>query len=119
MKTMREKNQSLTELLQLLKKTALENNAPIWKRVAVDLEKPTKQRRIINLYKLDKHCKDGEVVVVPGKVLGTGVLNKKLSVAAYSFSEDAQAKIASKGSIMTIRDLVAKNPKGEKVRIMG
>jgi len=114
-----QKNESLMDLLQLLKKTALENDAPIWKRVAVDLEKPTKQRRIINLYKLDKYCKDGEIVVVPGKVLGTGVLSKKVAVAAFAFSEDAHVKINAKGSTMSIKELVAKNPKGEKVRIMG
>ena len=107
------------ELLQLLKKTAIEQDAPVWKRVATDLEMPTKQRRIINIYKLDKYCKDGELVIVPGKVLGTGDLTKKLSVAAYSFSEDAHKKIKAKGQAMTIREILQKNPKGDKVRIMG
>jgi large subunit ribosomal protein L18e len=114
-----QKNQSMMELLQLLKKTAIEQNAPIWKRVATDLEKPTRDRRIINLYKLDKYCKDGEQVIVPGKVLGTGDLTKKLSVAAYSFSEEAHKKISAKGNALSIKELIHKNPKGDKIRIMG
>jgi large subunit ribosomal protein L18e len=118
MKTV-QKNQSLMDLLQLLKKTSIEQDAPIWKRVASDLEKPTRQRRIINIGKLDKYCKDGEVIVVPGKVLGTGGLTKKLSVAAYSFSEEAHRTISAKGSALTIRELIHKNPKGDKIKIMG
>ena len=113
------KNEALMELLSLLKKTAIENDAPVWKRIATDLEAPTKQRRIVNLYKLDKYCKDGETIVVPGKVLGMGEVTKKLQVAAYTFSEDAHKKINASGKAMTIRELIAKNPKGDKVRIMG
>lgn len=114
------KNERMMELLQSLKKAAIENNAPIWKRIATDLEKPTKQRRLVNIYKIEKHVKDGETIVVPGKVLGTGDLSKKVSVAAFSFSEDAQEKISgAKGHTMTIAELLKKNPKGEKIRIIG
>ncbi|MBN1792521.1 50S ribosomal protein L18e [Candidatus Woesearchaeota archaeon] len=115
-----QKNESLMELIQVLKKTALDKEAPVWKRIAVELEKPTKQRRIVNLYKIDRVAKDGELVVVPGKVLGTGDLTKKVSVAAYAFSGDAKAKIkALDGSAITIKEAVHKNPEGKKIRIMG
>ena len=107
------------ELLQLLKKTAIENDVAIWKRVASDLEAPTRRRRVINVYKLDKFTKDNEIVVVPGKVLGTGELNKKITVAAYTFSEQALQKINAKGKALSIKELVEKNPKGSKIRIMG
>jgi large subunit ribosomal protein L18e len=114
-----QKNEQLMELLQLLKKTAIENDAAIWKRVASDLEGPTRRRRVVNVYKLDKYTKDNETVVVPGKVLGTGELNKKLTVAAYTFSGQALEKINAKGKALSIKELVEKNPKGSKVRIMG
>jgi large subunit ribosomal protein L18e len=107
------------ELLQLLKKAAIENDAAIWKRVASDLEAPTRKRRVINVYKLDRYVKDNEVVVVPGKVLGSGEISKKITVAAYTFSEQAVQKINAKGKCLSIRELVEKNPKGNKVRIMG
>ena len=107
------------ELLQLLKKASIENDVAIWKRVASDLEAPTRRRRVINVYKLDKFTKDNEVVVVPGKVLGTGELNKKITVAAYTFSEQALRKINAKGKALSIKELVEKNPKGSKIRIMG
>jgi len=91
------KNQQLIELLQLLKKTAIENKVGVWKRVATDLEKPTRKKRLVNVYKIEKYAKDDEIVVVPGKVLGTGDFTKKITVAAYSFSTDAQNKINKNG----------------------
>src|SRR5262245_53757993 len=114
-----QKNERMMELLQTLKKAAIEHDAPIWKRIATDLEAPTKARRLVNIYKIEKYVVDGETIVVPGKVLGTGDLTKKVHVAAFSFSEDAHSKIAAKGSTMTILELVKKNPKGDKIRIIG
>ncbi|MBN2052394.1 50S ribosomal protein L18e [Candidatus Woesearchaeota archaeon] len=113
------KNEQLMELLQLLKKAAIDNDAAIWKRVASDLEGPTRRRRVVNVYKLEKYAKDNEIVVVPGKVLGTGELSKKITVAAYTFSGQALDKINAKGKAMSIKELVEKNPKGSKIRIMG
>ena len=52
-------------LLQELRKKAQEQEAAIWKRLAEDLEKPTRQRRIVNLYKINKQTKANEIVVVP------------------------------------------------------
>ena len=114
-----EKNKQLMELLQLLKKTAIDNKAAVWKRVASDLEKPTRRRRVVNVYKIEKYAKDNEVVLVPGKVLGTGDLNKKVTVAAYNFSDEAYKKIKEKGDAISIKDLLEKNPQGKKIRLMG
>lgn len=113
------KNEQLMELLQLLKKTAIENNAAVWKRVASDLEKPTRQRRVVNIFKLEKYCDDNDMIVVPGKVLGTGDLKKKVTVAAYTFSGQALDKINAKGKAMSIKEMVEKNPQGKKIRLMG
>ncbi|MBW2990844.1 50S ribosomal protein L18e [Candidatus Woesearchaeota archaeon] len=114
-----QKNKQLLELLQLLKKTAIENKAAVWKRVASDLEKPTRRKRVVNIYKIEKYARDNEIVVVPGKVLGTGDLNKKVTVAAYNFSDEAFKKIKEKGNAISIRELLEKNPHGKKIRLMG
>ena len=103
-----------------LKKAAIEKDAKIWERVASDLEKPTKQRCSVNLSKIDRYSVDNETIIVPGKVLGMGELKKKLVIAAYNFSGSAQQKISINGSqAITIRELVKKNPKGSRVRIIG
>ena len=112
-------NQQLSMLISELKKLAIEKNINLWKRVASDLEKPTRQRRIVNIYKIDKFSKEKEVVIVPGKVLGLGELSHKVDVAAVSFSEDANKKISKNGAVMSITELMKKNPEGKGVRILG
>lgn len=113
-------NVQLQSLIHLLKKQSQEQEVGIWKRIAYDLEFPTRQRRIVNLYKLSKYTKENEAVIVPGKVLGTGVLDHKVDVAAFSFSGSAREKITkANGSCLSIQELLQKNPKGSNVRIIG
>lgn len=113
------KNQQTQMLIQELKKTAIEQKAPLWKRIAEDLEAPSKQRRIVNVFKIDANAKEGEIIIVPGKVLGEGDLTKKVTVAALSFSDQAVGKISKQGKTMTIQELMKSNPKASKVRILG
>jgi len=92
----------------------------VWKAAAKNLEKPSRQRRQVNIYKIDKHVQDGELALVPGKVLGVGELTKSVTVAAFAFSQEARNKIeASNGKILTIKELMKQNPKGKGVRILG
>jgi large subunit ribosomal protein L18e len=113
------KNNELAGLVAELKKLSIEKKVNIWKRLAEDLEKPTRSRRIVNIYKLDKYTKNDEFVVVPGKVLGTGDLGHSVNVAAYSFSEDALKKISEKGKALSIKDVMKSNPEGKNIRIIG
>jgi large subunit ribosomal protein L18e len=113
-------NPLLVELIRELKKLSIESKSGLWKRLATDLEKPSRVRRVINISKLSRYANDGEIIVVPGKVLGSGAIDKKITVAAFNFSEGAVEKIQeAKGSCMTIEDLMKKNPKTSTIRIMG
>lgn len=113
-------NVYLRKIIEDLKRLGYANKIDLWLRIAEDLEKPTRQRRIVNLFKIDMHTKDGETIVVPGKVLGTGDLNHKVTVAAWNFSDSAKEKIKNaKGECMTISQLIEKNPQGKNVRIIG
>ncbi len=113
-------NPQLITLINELKKTAKEKEAPIWKDIALRLEKPLRNWAEVNLEKIDKHVNEKETAVVPGKVLSTGNLNKKISIAAWSFSEKTREKIKkSGGKTLTIKELLEKNPEGKNIRIMG
>ena len=113
-------NTEAQQLIAALKQIALSENAPIWTRIADDLEKPSRQRRIVNIYKLEKFAKDGDVIIVPGKVLGMGEIHQKVKVAAFTFSQQAVDKIhGAGGQTLGISELVQKNPKGKNVRIFG
>jgi len=113
------KNIQLESLIKELKKTAIDKDAKIWKRIASDLERPARRRCEVNLSKIDRYAKANETIIVPGKVLGMGSLNKKVIIAAYKFSKQAKEKIESNGSkSMTISELLQSKPKGN-IKIMG
>jgi len=119
MKRVRSTNPELVGTVRLLRKKARENNAPIWRDVADRLSSSRRRRVAINVGRLNRHAKDGETVVVPGKVLGAGALDHPILVAAFAFSEEAEAKILrAKGRCFSIGELVEANPEGSNVRIM-
>ena len=96
------------------------NKAPIWRALQEELAGPRANRREINVRRLAKITKAGEVVIVPGKVLGTGSLGHKLTVCAFAISQKAARKITeSGGKVVTFDDLINKHPDGNGVRIIG
>lgn len=113
-------NPVLTSLIHDLKKQANEKNANIWKDIAKRLEKSSKNWPEVNLYKISKNVNEKETALIPGKVLSTGDLTKKITVAAWNFSEKAEEKIKKAGGTsLTIKELMEKNPSGKNIRILG
>ncbi len=116
----RKTNPVLIELIHELKKKAQEENAPIWKDIAKRLEKPSRNWPEVNLNRINKYIHEKEIALIPGKVLSTGELDKKVSVAAWAFSEKAKEKIIKAGGkCLTIQDLMKKNPDVKNIRILG
>jgi|YelNatPaOPRAMG01_1025707.scaffolds.fasta_scaffold00171_30 large subunit ribosomal protein L18e len=114
----RKTNPRLISLIDLLLSESAKNNARIWKVVAEMLASRRRSWAEVSLNKIERYAKDGETVVVPGKVLG-GEIKKKVKVAAFSFSESAKNKILEAGGkCIKIEDLVKMNPKGSGVRIL-
>ncbi|MBU2638093.1 MAG: 50S ribosomal protein L18e [Nanoarchaeota archaeon] len=112
-------NIQLQKLIVELKELARKQNALIWKLVAMELSKPTRKRREVNISNIDMAAEDNETLLVPGKVLSAGELTKKVTVAAWNFSAAAKAKINKKGKAVSIQELMKSNPKGSKVRVIG
>ena len=111
-------NPNLESLISELRKLGRE--APLWRRIAEDLDKSTRRRRIVNLSRLDKYTSENDTVVVPGKVLGAGPLNHKLTIAAWGFSEGALKKISeANAKALSIQDLMKEPVKGKRIRIIG
>ncbi len=112
-------NPNLVDLIKHLKDASRENEAPVWRDIALRLEGPARHWAEVNVGKLNRFASDGEIVVVPGKLLGAGQIEKKLTVAAFRFSGQAREKIEKAGGKnVSIEQLVKENPAGAKVRIM-
>jgi ribosomal protein uL13 len=119
MKQVKSQNPELLKAIRSLRKTAKENDAAIWRDMAVRLSASKRRRVAINLSRLNRHTTETETVVVPGKVLGGGKLEHPIIVAAFAFSDEARAKIVhAKGKCVYISQLLKDNPKGSNVRIM-
>jgi len=83
------------------------------------LRKTRKNMAEVNVERIARYTKEGETVAVPGKVLGTGTIEHKITVAAASFSKEAKDKILNVGGkCLTIDDLLKTNPKGTKIKLM-
>ncbi len=109
----------LRKLIDELSKAAKSDNAPVWASVAEILARPARRRAEVNLSKINRYANEGEVVIVPGKVLGGGFLEKKVTIAAVTFSETALEKIKASGSrALTIKDLLKENKKVSNIRII-
>src|SRR3989344_9027212 len=108
-------NANLRIMIEGLKKKSYSDNSLIWLRVAEDLEKPTRQKRVVNLSRINRYTKDNETIIVPGKVLGSGQLDHKIIVAAFSFSKGALEKINQRGEAILIKDFMKEDIKGKRV----
>ncbi|MEW5841288.1 50S ribosomal protein L18e [Nitrososphaera sp.] len=103
-----------------LRKASKASKAPIWKDLESRISGPRSNRSEVNLGRLAQVTKASEVVMVPGKVLGTGALGHKLTVCAFSISETAVKKITEVGGkVITLEELTKKYPEGKGVRIIG
>ncbi|HII67073.1 MAG TPA: 50S ribosomal protein L18e [Thermococcaceae archaeon] len=110
---------NLRRLIRYLRKKSNEENVKIWKDIAWRLERPRRQKAEVNISRINRYTKEGDIIVVPGSVLGAGNLDHKVIVAAWKFSEKAKEKIIQAGGeAITIEDLIERNPKGSGVIIM-
>jgi large subunit ribosomal protein L18e len=90
-----------------------------WVEIAGILSGPRRKKICINLEEINKESKAGESVVVPGKVLSQGEIDKKLKVIAFSFSEKAKEKLLSaKCDVSYIIDEIKSNPSAKGIRVI-
>ncbi|MDD1720522.1 MAG: 50S ribosomal protein L18e [Euryarchaeota archaeon] len=112
-------NPELIELIRVFRQSAREHQAAIWKELARRLEAPSNNHAEVNLSRLNRSTSSDDVVVVPGKVLGTGSIDHPICIAALSFSETARVKIlAASGKIETFSKMMDTMPSGSNIKII-
>lgn len=88
-----------------------------WHKVAQKLAGSTRQHISINLDDLDRQAREGDTLVVAGKVLGAGEVTKRFRVCAASFSSSAREKLKNaKVEIASLAEEIRKNPKAEGLK---
>ena len=109
----KKKNPELVETIILAKKNKK------WLEVASVLSGATRKQYSVNLDKIEKQSKAGDIMVVLGKVLSLGEITKKVRVVALGFSEKAREKLLkSKCEIRLLKDEIKDNKEGKAVKIV-
>ncbi len=112
-------NPELLSTISYLKRKGRQHQTPLWMAVASYLGKSRRTRIVLNLGQVARHSEEGDVVVVPGKVLGSGEPIAKLTIAAFKFSPSALVKVGKAGGrCIPIPRLVDENPQGTKVKLL-
>lgn len=113
-------NQLVISMVKDLRQASSKNKAPIWSKLAQMAQKPNIARRVVNIAKLNNVTSDNDVIVVPGKVLGTGNISHKITLCSFSISTTAAKKIIDAGGkIINHSEMISKFPTGKGVKIIG
>lgn len=90
-----------------------------WFRISEILTSPRKNKVEKNLSFINSEAKEGDSIVVPGKVLSVGEMDKKVKVIALNFSGSAKDKILKAGGkISTIIEEIKKNPEAKGIKVL-
>ena len=104
---------------ELVKTILLTRKNKEWFKVAESLSSPRKKRVAINLDKINSLVKKGDLVVIPGKVLSKGEIEKDIKIVALSFSKKAEEKLKKADcDVLTILEEIKKNPKAKGIKII-
>jgi large subunit ribosomal protein L18e len=90
-----------------------------WVEVASLLSAPRKNHSDVNVSKINDEVKEGDIVIIPGKVLSQGEISKKIKVAALGFSKVAKDKLLKSGSkVSSILEEIKSNPEAKGIKII-
>ena len=104
---------------ELVETTIAAKKQDKWLEVASILSSPRREAIDLNLGQIDLLSKEGDTVVIPGKVLSQGDLKKRIKVVAYKFSERAKEKLLKeKIQMSSIIDEIKKNPEAKGVKVL-
>lgn len=113
-------NPVLNNAIYTLKQAYKKSNSHIWLAAIEYLSKSSSRRPAVNIGKVSRLTKEGDLVLVPGKILGGGTISHKVTVGAYSFSEKAYWKIQKAGgNAMPLSKFIKKFPNGKGVILIG
>lgn len=109
----RKSNKELVETILAAKKKKA------WFEVSAILSGPRRKITSLNLGEMNEKAKEGDVIVVPGKVLSQGEINKKIKIVALGFSKKAKEKLEkAKVPFLTILEEIKKNPDAKDLKVM-
>lgn len=117
--SLRSTNPQLKKAVAELKRISRKNKVRVWETVASLLSTSKRSRVSINVGQIQRHISKGDVVAIPGIVLGSGTIDNKVTAAAFRFTNQARKKIETAGGLcLSLVELAEKYPKGSGIKIL-
>jgi len=86
------------DIILELKSNFKKDKKKIWLALAKHLNKPKRNLASVNLSKINYYAKDNDTIFVAGKILGNGIIDKKLVLSSFKVSNTALEKINKSNS---------------------
>lgn len=84
--------------------------AALYKRVNRILQVPSRSMGEVSLFRLNSATKEGDNVIVPKKVLASGKIDHKFSIAALEYSTGALKELKDAGcTVVSLKEMIGKN----------
>lgn len=88
----------------------------IWQKLSFEAGKPVRTRVEMNLSRLENLTKDGEIVLFPGKILGTGSFSRKITIAAKGYTKGTRERMEKAGcKCVSFEEIAKAHPKGTDI----
>jgi large subunit ribosomal protein L18e len=112
-------NPEVVVLTSELKRCSRETGSRIWRDISERLSKPKRSWAQVNVGEIDAHVKDGDKVAIPGRLLGSGSISKKITIASVSCTKGAKDKVEKVGGkVVGLLEMASLYPSGSDIRIM-
>lgn len=119
LKANRKSSPILKDVIEGLTEVSRESGSSIWRDIARRLNGGDRRFASVNVSKISRMTSDGDHVVIPGTLLGSGYIDKKVTVSALRISEKAKKKLdEAGGSFKPLLEMAKENPKGTNVKIL-
>ncbi|MCX8188869.1 MAG: 50S ribosomal protein L18e [Nitrososphaeria archaeon] len=113
-------NPVIKEAIKKIRSISKTGNKKFWSSVEEMILKPRSRRPEINVGKISKLTKENDVVLVPGKLLGDGLIDHPITVGALFASKSAIKKIVEAGgTFLPLTAFIERFPDGSNVKIFG
>ena len=106
------------EMISKIEGNIEKTGSKFWKRILKEINKKSQAKRIVNISHVNKQTKKGDSIIVPGKLLGDAELDKEITITYFNASASAEEKM-KKAKVISLQELLKKNPEGKGVRILG
>ena len=115
----KKESNEIADTIDTLVKVSRENSSTMWRDIAERLSGGSRRYASINVGKINRLSNDGDIVIVPGSVLGSGIINKKVTLSALKISKSAMEKLQKSGSsFKPIKQFATENPKVKNPKIL-